>query len=242
VQDEADDDRQGDAEQREAMPSGATVPVVSDTIGDGSTRVPTRLLVYSMVHPDGSVDAAELLPVAAACGLSADQVRSCLRRMVAEGLCTREGTGRDARYLPTDEGRRAVEGYLERTRLAYAQDLAGRGWDRHWHLVAFGIPEARRAGRDALRERLVALGGASIHNGLYVSPHPWDAEVRAVADAHGVLDAVTLVSTDELEVGGDADPRRLASRLWPLDDLARRYERFIEHHTFVAGFLEDLRT
>jgi phenylacetic acid degradation operon negative regulatory protein len=194
-----------------------------------------------MVHADGSVQTAELLPVAAACGLSADQVRSCLRRMVAEGLYVREGSGKDTRYVPTEDGRRAVDGYLERTRLAYAQDRAGRGWDRHWHLVAFGIPESRRAGRDALRDRLILLGGAAIHNGLYVSPHPWEDDVRPVAEAHGVLDAVTLVSTDELAVGGDADPRRLAARLWPLDDLARRYEAFIEHHTFVAGYLEDLR-
>jgi phenylacetic acid degradation operon negative regulatory protein len=219
-----------------------TVPVVSDTIGAGSTTVPTRLLVYSMVHADGSVEAAELLPVAAACGLSADQVRSCLRRMVAEGLYAREGSGRDARYLPTEAGRCAIDGYFERTRLAYAQDLAGRGWDRHWHLVAFGIPESRRAGRDALRDRLLALGGASIHNGLYVSPHRWEDDVRRTAEAHDVLDAVTLVTTDELLVGGDGDPRRLAARLWPLDDLAARYQAFVDHHTFVAGYLEDLRT
>ena len=214
---------------------------MSDTIGGDATRIPTRLLVYSMVHADGSVETAELLPVAAACGLSADQVRSCLRRMVAEGLYTREGTGKDARYSPTDEGRRAIGGYLERTRLAYAQDLAGRGWDHHWHLVAFGIPESRRAGRDALRDRLLVLGGAAIHNGLYVSPHRWEDDVRAIAEEHDVLDAVTLVTTDELVVGGEGDPRRLAARLWPLADLARRYEAFVEHHGFVAGYLEDLR-
>lgn len=216
--------------------------VVSATIGDDSTRVPTRLLVFSMVHADGTVESAELLPVAEACGLTDDQVRSCLRRMVAEGLYTREGSGRTARYLPTEAGRRAVEGHLERTRLAYAQDLAGRGWDRHWHLVAFGIPESRRTGRDALRDRLVALGGASIHNGLYVSPHPWEDDVRRVAEEHGVLDAVTLVSTDELAVGGEADPRALAARWWPLDELADRYRAFVDAHSHVQELLEGLKS
>lgn len=203
--------------------------------------VPTRLLVYGMAHPDGTVDASELFTVAQACGLSDDQVRSCLRRMTAEGLFTRDGNGRSARYLPTDAGERAQEMFLERTRLAYAQDLAGRGWDRHWHLVAFGIPEARRPARDALRDRLVALGGASIHNGLYVSPHRWENDVSALVDELGVGESVTTAATDELTVRGESDPRRLAAILWPIDDLAARYQTFVDRHDYVAGYLEDLR-
>ncbi len=203
--------------------------------------MPTRLLVFGMAHPDGTVEAQELFPVAEACGLSADQVRSCLRRMVAEGLFERDGTGRAARYVPTDAGHRAQATFLERTRLAYAQDLAGRGWDNHWHLVAFGVPEAQRAARDALRDRLLDFGGAAIHNGLYVSPHQWEDDVAAVAAEHGVVEWVTMVSTDALSVGGDGDPRSLARRLWPLDDLAARYQRFIDVYAYVPEYLDTLR-
>jgi phenylacetic acid degradation operon negative regulatory protein len=215
---------------------------VSDTTGRDSTTIPTRLLVFGMAHGDGTVDAAEVFGVAEACGLSADRVRSCLRRMVSEGLFERDGNGRDALYVPTDAGQRALAGFLERTRLAYAQDLAGRGWDRHWHLVAFGIPEAQRTARDALRDRLVALGGAAIHNGLYVSPHRWEHDVAAAVESLGVAGSVTLAATDELTVGGESDPRALAGLLWPLDDLARRYQRFLDEFGFVPGYLEDLRS
>lgn len=194
-----------------------------------------------MAHADGSVEAQELFPVAEACGLSADQVRSCLRRMVAEGLFTRDGTGRAARYVPTDAGHRAQATFLERTRLAYAQDLAGRGWDHHWHLVAFGVPEAQRAARDALRDRLLDFGGAAIHNGLYVSPHQWEDDVAAVAAEHGVSTWVTMASTDALSVGGDGDPRSLAGKLWPLDELAARYQRFIDAYAYVPDYLDGLR-
>lgn len=222
-----------------------TVAVVSGTNGRQTTgrgtSVPTRLVVYGMAHADGTVVAAELLPVAEACGLSADQVRSCLRRMVAEGLFTREGGGRDARFVPTAEGREAVDGFVERTRLAYAQDLAGRGWDRRWHLVAFGIPEARRPARDALRDRLVGLGGAAIHNGLYVSPHPWEDQVGRLAEELGVGEWVTVASSDELAAGGEGDPRQLARRWWPVDDLAARYQRFVDAYGHVPELLEGLR-
>jgi phenylacetic acid degradation operon negative regulatory protein len=219
----------------------ADTTVAGTTGPAGTSSVPTRLLVYGMAHPDGRVEAAELFPVAEACGLSGDQVRSCLRRMVAEGLFDRDGAGRRAVYRPTAAGLGTQVRFMERARLAYAQDLAGRGWDRHWHLVAFGIPEARRAARDALRDRLVALGGAAVHNGLYVSPHPWEDEVRQVAQAHGVTEAVTTAATDELVIGGERDPRALAARLWPLADLAERYRGFVATYERVPGYLERLR-
>ena len=111
-----------------------------------AAEVPTRVLVLGMVHHDGSLEAQELYDVAEACGQSVEQVRSCLRRLVAEGLFTREGEGRDARFEATVRAAcRSIGETMERARLAFGQDAAGRGWDRRWHLVAFAIPEAKRA-------------------------------------------------------------------------------------------------
>src|SRR5262249_27219675 len=75
-----------------------------------------------------------------------------------DGLFIRHGSGRDARYEATAAGLAALGATIERTRLAYAQDAAGRGWDRQWRLVAFAVPESRRLARDAFRDRLIALG------------------------------------------------------------------------------------
>ena len=205
------------------------------------TGVPTRMLVFGMMRADGTVDAAELLPVAEACGQSPEQLRSCLRRLAAEGLLTRTGSGQRARYDATPAGMAEVGSQIERTRLAYAQDAAGRGWDRQWRLVAFAIPEARRAARDSFRDRLLALGGAAVQGGLYASPHPWHKDVGAEADRLGVADLVTTASTDDLEVGGERDPRELARHLWPVDDLAARYRALVENWSFVLDSLADLR-
>jgi phenylacetic acid degradation operon negative regulatory protein len=223
--------------------------VAGTTVSDATTLpgaptgadVPTRLLVLGMVRADGSVHAAELQPIAEACGQTAEQVRSCLRRLVAEGLFTRHGSGRDARFHATAAGFAALGSTMERTRLAYAQDSAGKGWDRRWHLVAFAIPERDRAARDALRARLLALGGAGVQSGLYVSPHRWHADVvtearRLAVDAH-----LTLATTDDLEVSGAADPREIARRLWPLDELAARYQRFLEHYGALPDLLAQMR-
>src|SRR4051812_9799063 len=154
-----------------------------------------------MAHEDGGIVGAELQQVAEACGQSPEQVRSCLRRLIAEGLFERKGRGAAARYEATAAGMAALGSTVERTRLAYAQDAAGRGWDRTWRLVAFAIPEARRPARDALRDRLLALGGAPIHNGLYVSAHRWEKDVLGEADRLGLREHVTVASTDDLDVG-----------------------------------------
>jgi phenylacetic acid degradation operon negative regulatory protein len=194
-----------------------------------------------MAHEDGTVLARELMPVAEACGQTAEQVRSCLRRLVREGLFTREGSGRDARYLATELGMKALGTNLERHRLAYIQDHAGRGWDRRWRVVAFAVPEKRRAARDSFRDRLLLLGGAAVTNGLYVSPHRWEKDVSAEADRLGVADAVTQATTDDLAVGGVSDPRELARRLWPIDDIAVRYQQFVDTYQGVPDALDRMR-
>jgi phenylacetic acid degradation operon negative regulatory protein len=206
-----------------------------------TVEIPTRVLVLGMAHEDGTVLASELFPVAEACGQSADQVRSCLRRLVHEGLFRREGTGRAARFLATAEGMKALGSNMERHRLAYVQDHAGRGWDRKWRLVSFAIPESRRSARDAFRDRLLALGGAAISNGLYVSPHRWDKDVSDEAKHLDVSDSIAQASTDDLNIGGTTDPRELVKRLWPIDAIAARYENFVETYCGVPDALEAMR-
>ncbi|MHB8464939.1 MAG: PaaX family transcriptional regulator C-terminal domain-containing protein [Acidimicrobiales bacterium] len=204
--------------------------------------IPTRVLVLGMAHEDGTIEAGELFPVAEACGQSAEQVRSCLRRLVTEGLFERRGSGRAARYLATPRGLASLGATVERTRLAYGQDAAGRGWDGQWRMVGVAVPESRRSARDALRERLRALGGAAIQGGLYMSPHDWHKDVVAVAERLGVTDGLTLATTNELVIGGERDPRELARMLWPVDELAGRYRTFCDQYAPVLDFLVEMRS
>ena len=218
---------------------GGTRPVTG--LFGVADEIPTRVLVLGLVRADGTLDAADIAPVAAACGQSSEQVRSCLRRLVSEGLFDRDGEGRNATYRATDEGMRTMSASMDRARLSFEQDAAGRGWDRRWHLVAFAVPEAKRASRDAFRDGLIELGGASIQNGLYVSPRPWDQHARDLADRHRVIDHVTFATTDDLEVGGETDPRAIAARLWAIEELAERYRAFIDEFQHVPELLEQRR-
>ena len=218
--------------------------VARDMLGpmvDDLASLPTRVLVQGMAHHDGTIVAAEVLPVADACGQTREQVRSCLRRLVSEGLYVREGEGRTSVFRATDAGLASMGMQLDRHRLAFAQDAAGRGWDRNWHLVAFAIPETKRAARDGLRDQLRSLGGALLQNGIYVSPHAWESEVRSAAQRLGVTDHLTTATTQDLHMGDERDPRELARRLWNIDELAERYESFVTTYRDVPERLEDMR-
>jgi len=214
--------------------------VASSTSPDDPS-VPTRLLLLGLAHRNGDIVQHEVWPVTEACRLTADQVRSCLRRLVTEGLFVRSGEGRDAVYRATDEGSAVLSSMMARHVLAYAQDAAGRGWDRTWRLVAFAIPESKRSARDVFRDRLLALGAAPVHNGLYVSPHRWDAEVDDEVRRLGIEEHVSIATTDDLSVGGVSDPRALAAALWPLERIADRYREFIDTYRDVPDELDDLR-
>ena len=99
----------------------------------------------------------------------------------------------------------------------------------------------RRAARDAFRDRLLALGGAAIHNGLYVSAHRWEKDALGEAERLGVTEHVTVAPTDDLEVGGVRDPRELAPRLWAVAELAERYRHFIAAYRDTPDRLSEMR-
>ncbi|MGH9206257.1 MAG: PaaX family transcriptional regulator C-terminal domain-containing protein [Acidimicrobiales bacterium] len=204
--------------------------------------IPTRVMVFGMAHENGLVLADELFAVAEACGHSVEQVRSCLRRLVSEGLFMRKGSGREASYVATEKGLAALGTTMERTRLAYGQDAAGRGWDGYWRLVGFAIPEGQRGARDALRDRLIELGGANIQGGLYVSPHPWHKDAKAAAERLGLADRVTMATTEDLDVAGSNDPRELARTLWPVEDLKHSYGAFLKKFSPVPALLKEMKS
>lgn len=194
-----------------------------------------------MARPDGRIDAGDLYDVAKACDQTPEQVRSCLRRLVSEGLLERDGSGRQATYRTTPAGDSLRHGSLRRHQLAYRQDRRVQGWDGRWHLAAFAIPEERRSARDRLRDRLLDAGAAVVNNGLYVSPHPWEDEVREMAEHLDVFDRLTLASTGDLEIGGLRSPRELARSLWPVEEIATSYTRFVDDHSRVVPVLERLK-
>ncbi|MFF9570489.1 PaaX family transcriptional regulator C-terminal domain-containing protein [Streptomyces sp. NPDC014685] len=188
-------------------------------------EIPTRLLVHALVREDGTVDAGELYAVAGLLGMTDQQVRLCIKRLVAEGRFLQEGRGRKAVLRAVaDAATGAVAPDADHVRHAYRQDRGLAPWDGTWHLFAFAVPEARRAVRDTLRETLLHLGAAPIQGGLYVAANPIADLVGGRARQLDVLDSVTFLTSTDLHIGDTTDPRELAAAIWPLDTIAARHE------------------
>jgi len=185
-------------------------------------EIPTRVLLESMVRPDGTIDAANAL------AMSDQQVRLGIRRAIADGQFVQEGRGRRALLRATAAMNDALKPDVEFVGFAYDQDRGLAPWDGRWHVVAFAIPESSRPARDAMRAGIVRLGGAPVQGGLYVSPNAWEPHVAKLAADLEISQHLSVMTTTDLRLGEHTAPAAISARLWPLDDIAERYQRILK--------------
>lgn len=91
--------------------------------------ISTRSVVESMIRADATIATGELYDVANILGMSDQQVRLCIKRLVAEGRFTQEGRGRKAILHATGATRNALEPDLDFVRYMYQQDRGLAPWD-----------------------------------------------------------------------------------------------------------------
>ncbi|MEV4251472.1 PaaX family transcriptional regulator C-terminal domain-containing protein [Streptosporangium canum] len=189
--------------------------------------IPTRTLVLAMVNQDGRLDVPALYEMAELCGLTDQQVRLCLRRLVVDGSIRQDsGRGRRAVFIAAPGVASMMLPELKYLQLAYRQDAGMWPWDEMWHLVAFSVPESRRAARDTFRGHLRFLGGAPVPGGFYVCANDWGDEVLAEATRLEIADGLSALTSRDLKVGGVSEPRTLAGKLWDLANLEAEWIAF----------------
>ena len=195
---------------------GGISPAKPDDAG-----IPTRLLVLGMAHRDGTILGSELYSVIETCGVSVDQLRSQLRRLVTEGLFTREGEGRDAVFRATARGRATLIQtptipFRALGRLAAAAAIAGA-----IVLAWFGVvrPELRDAAERAVDDRLdefVAAGELADPNSS-VAPTTVPVAPTATTQPAPIVVGPTPVEYASYRIGVDAanDQERRSSAVVP---------------------------
>jgi phenylacetic acid degradation operon negative regulatory protein len=203
-----------------------------------ATSTPSRALILGLADADGRLEAEPLYAVAEAAGLTNTTIRLALRRLVEADLVESEGRGRKATLQLTPAGLAERLPDLIWVAAAHRADAGLDSWDGYWHLVSFEIPESDRPARDALRNRIVELLGAPLGGALYVSPHPWEPWIDAVANANAVTDRVTTITATQLQHRGSADLAAVAQSLWPVEDLAADYEAFVDRWTQLPSMID----
>jgi len=72
-------------------------------------------------------------------------------------------------------------------------------WDGYWRIVLFDIPEKRRRGREALRNKLKHLGFYQLQKSCFVHPFDCKSEIDFVSELFEVSPYVNFVLAKEIE-------------------------------------------
>lgn len=103
--------------------------------------------------------------------------------------------------------------------------LQNRHWDKKWRILIFDIPEKIRWKRDVFRDKLKTLGFGMIQQSAWVSPHPFEDDVKEFIEAQNLDSFAYLFISDSGFVG---DVEKFVERVWKLEDLNEKYWQLIQ--------------
>jgi phenylacetic acid degradation operon negative regulatory protein len=162
----------------------------------------------------GAVWLAALIRLLAPFGINERLVRTSVFRLARDGWIEAQSRGRRSRYRLTPDGRARFEAAYRRI---YAPPVTQ--WPGDWQMVA-ALPGAGDAGaRERLREALRWEGFAALAPGCYLRPDVGEPVAACAAAPCTLLHAREAAGSAALAAHVDA--------LWPLDEVAAGYRRFL---------------
>ncbi|NYE18314.1 PaaX family transcriptional regulator [Microbacterium immunditiarum] len=149
-------------------------------------------------------------------GVKEPATRATLSRMVQTGLLDADRVGRRTTHALTARAKGIVEEEAH-----WLETFGSREpqWDGLWSVLAFSIPESRRAVRHSARSRLKWLGFAPLYDGLWISPLDTADEAMAQLRSLGVDDVTSMRATLQTSFDGP-------QRAWDLAAVAQQYAEF----------------
>ena len=160
-------------------------------------------------------------------GLTERLVRTSIGRLANEEWVSFERSGRASFYSLTVNGRARFAEATQRIYGAPPQD-----WDGLWTMAI--VPPSLKTRRDDLREELLWLGFGQITPGVFAHPTYKESAINARLDELQSSGQLVVMRGSILSQAASAN---LVAMGWDLDDLARRYKRFIDMFSPVAAAL-----
>lgn len=140
-------------------------------------------------------------------------------RALLEGLRTvRRNRWVDGNLHITEEGRLRLRGIIPTVDLK-------KDWNGIWCVVIFDIPEKFNKKRNILREKLKILGFGRLQDSVWISPTNLLGTIQNEVES---MDLGPFVLCAQTSTFGESNARELATRVWALNDLKNRYEKFLE--------------
>lgn len=176
----------------------------------------------------GTIALASLIRLAMPFGLTERLVRTSIGRLANEEWVSFERSGRASFYRLTTNGRARFAEATQRIYGAPPQD-----WDGLWTMAI--VPPSLKSRREDLREELLWLGFGQITPGAFAHPTYKESAISARLDELQSSGQLIVMKGSILSQAASAN---LVAMGWDLDDLARRYKRFIDMFSPVAAALK----
>ncbi len=94
----------------------------------------------------------------------------------------------------TNKGKRKVE----EINIDKLEIIKQKIWDKKWRIVAFDIPERKKRGRDALRQKLQGLNFYQLQKSVFVCPYPCDKEILFLSEFFDIGNFVNIITADKI--------------------------------------------
>lgn len=173
----------------------------------------------------GAVSLGSLIRLAEPFGLTERLVRTSVARLATEGWLVARRNGRLSEYRLTPGG---AQRFAQATERIYAENP--RTWDGRWTLLV--LPPGTARERERIREELRWLGFGQIAPGLLAHAGMDLAQAKQRLRELDAPDDVLVLEASTSDVAAD---RKLVEKGWDLQELARRYRRFVDAFQPIAS-------
>lgn len=110
-----------------------------------------------------------------------------------------------------------------------------RPWDGHIYLISYDIPKRHNNDRDLLREYIRRTGGALLQESLWINPYNPTVILEEFVRDHAIASTVLVSKLGTDGTIGEEKLPELISRVYKLNEIAERYEDFLDTYRRPSG-------
>lgn len=216
-------------------------PLLSDWITEAlaSERLNAQSLIVTLLGDSiapfgGHFWLKSLIRLAEPLGLNERLVRTSVFRLTQDGWLRANRQGRRSEYQLTPEGFSRFEQAHSRIYSATPE-----GWDGQWTLLVMQAGIEAAPARLQLRRELAWEGFVALGQGVLGHPAPRRDALASMLHRLGLRDQVFVLSAKEIAPLRGRSLQEFATQAWPLEQLARDYEAFIQRFSPLLDSLDE---
>lgn len=177
-----------------------------------SARPGRRTMQDALFGPNGATELLE--------EVNYQVIKRALYKLTAKGFIKRTAQ-RTQEFEITAFGKRRIDTLIP-------EYHSRRPWDKHVYLISYDIPSTHNAARNLLRDHIRKTGGALLQDSLWIHPYNPSALLKEFTSVHSIPGTILVSKLGKDGTIGEEKLVDLLRRVYKLDDLADRYDEFLD--------------